>query len=360
MSRQKINSHFWKNKKVFITGHTGFKGSWLCIFLKFLGARVTGYALKPKTKPSLFKLAKIDKIIEKSIYADIRNYKKLYKEIKKSKANIVIHLAAQPLVRYSYIEPKETFETNILGSLNILEIVRKINTIKSTVIITTDKVYDISKNKVFKETDTLGGLDPYSSSKVSCEHLFSCYINSFFKNNTKQRLATVRAGNVIGGGDYSKDRLIPDIMLNIKKRNKIILRNPNSTRPWQYVLEPLSGYLILAEKLFKNEKKIKNIKQNWNFGPELSNCMSTHYIAKFFSKNLKVKIQIEKVKNKIFNPETNFLRLSNLKAKKFLNWYPKWSLQKSLLEILKWNHFIKTKNAKDICEEQIKEFLSKS
>ena len=360
MSGQKINSHFWKNKKVFVTGHTGFKGSWLCIFLKFLGAKVTGYALKPKTNPSLFKLAKIDKIIEKSIYADIRNYKKLNKEIKKSKANIIIHLAAQPLVRYSYIEPKETFETNILGSLNILESVRKINTIKSTVIITTDKVYDISKNKVFKETDTLGGLDPYSSSKVSCEYLFSCYINSFFKNNTKQRLATVRAGNVIGGGDYSKDRLIPDIMLNIKRRNKIILRNPSSTRPWQYVLEPLSGYLILAEKLFKNEKKIQNLKQNWNFGPELSNCKSTNYIAKFFSKHLKVKIKVEKVKSKIFKPETNFLRLNNRKAKKFLNWYPKWSLQKSLLKILKWNHLIKTKNARDICENQIKEFLSKN
>ena len=359
MIKQKINSLFWKNKEVFVTGHTGFKGSWLCIFLKFLGAKVTGYALEPKTNPSLFKLAKIDKIIEKSIYADVRDYKKLYKEIKKSKAEVIFHLAAQPLVRHSYIEPRETFETNFLGSLNILESVRKINTIKSTIIITTDKVYDVSKNKVFKETDTLGGLDPYSSSKVSCEHLFSSYMNSFFKNNKKQNLATVRAGNVIGGGDYSKDRLIPDILLNIKKRKEIILRNQNSTRPWQYVLEPLSGYLMLAEKLYKNEKKLKKIKQNWNFGPELSNCKSANYIAKFFSKNLNVKIKVQKVKSKIFKPETNFLRLSNLKSKKYINWYPKWSLDKSLEKILRWNYLIKTENAKSICENQIKDFLRK-
>ena len=251
----RIKSNFWNGKKVFVTGHTGFKGSWLCIFLKILGAKVTGYALKPKTNPSLFKLAKVDEILEKSIYADIRNYKRLIKEIKKSQANVIFHLAAQPLVRYSYIEPKETFETNILGTLNILESVRKIKKIKSTVIITSDKVYDTAKIKIFKETDILGGYDPYSSSKVSCEHLFSSYIHSFFKNKSYQKLATVRAGNVIGGGDYSEDRLIPDILLSAKKVKKIVLRNPNAVRPWQHVLEPLNGYLILAEKLYKNEKK---------------------------------------------------------------------------------------------------------
>jgi len=253
---KEIRSNFWNGKKVFVTGHTGFKGSWLCIFLKILGAKVTGYALKPKTNPSLFNQAKIHQILEKSIYADIRNYKRLTKEIKKSKADIIFHLAAQPLVRYSYIEPKETFETNILGTLNILESVRKIKKIKSTVIITTDKVYETTKNKIFKETDILGGFDPYSSSKVSCEHLFSSYIHSFFKNRPNQRLATVRAGNVIGGGDYSEDRLIPDILFSAKKKKKIILRNPNAVRPWQHVLEPLNGYLILAKQLYKNEKKL--------------------------------------------------------------------------------------------------------
>jgi CDP-glucose 4,6-dehydratase len=354
-----INPNFWSGKKVFVTGHTGFKGSWLCIFLKILGAKVTGYALQPKTNPSLFKLAKIEEILEKSIYADIRDYERLIKEIKKSKANIIFHLAAQPLVRYSYIKPKETFETNILGTLNILESVRKIKKIKSTVIITSDKVYDTAKIKIFKETDILGGYDPYSSSKVSCEHLFSSYIHSFFKNKSYQKLATVRAGNVIGGGDYSEDRLIPDILLSAKKVKKIVLRNPNAVRPWQHVLEPLNGYLILAEKLYKNEKKIRNIKQNWNFGPNISNCKSVKYIAKFFAKNLKLKIKVLRTKGKIFTPETSFLRLGNFKAKKFLNWHPKWSLEKSLNKILDWYYLTEFQNARNVCENQIKEFIKK-
>ena len=201
-----INKKFWNKKKVFVTGHTGFKGSWLCIFLNQLGAEVTGYSLTPSTKPSLFNLANVGKIIKKSIIADIRNYKQLYNEIKKSKSTIVFHLAAQPLVRHSYEEPKKTFDTNFVGSLNILEVVRKIKSIKTTIIITSDKVYDISKNKIFKETDNLFGKDPYSSSKVCIEFLFSSYINSFFSSQKNQKLATVRAGNVIGGGDFSKDR----------------------------------------------------------------------------------------------------------------------------------------------------------
>ena len=355
-----INPNFWSGKKVFVTGHTGFKGSWLCIFLKILGAKVTGYALQPKTNPSLFKLAKIEEILEKSIYADIRDYERLIKEIKKSKANIIFHLAAQPLVRYSYIKPKETFETNILGTLNILESVRKIKKIKSTVIITTDKVYDTAKTKIFKETDILGGYDPYSSSKVSCEHLFSSYIHSFFKNKSYQKLATVRAGNVIGGGDYSEDRLIPDILMSAKKVKKIILRNPHAVRPWQHVLEPLNGYLILAEKLYKNEKKIRNIKQNWNFGPNISNCKSVKYIAKFFAKNLKLEIKVLRSKDKIFTPETSFLRLGNFKSKKFLKWHPKWSLEKSLIKILDWYYLTETKNPRNVCENQIREFIKKN
>ena len=263
-----INKKFWNKKKVFVTGHTGFKGSWLCIYLNLLGAEVTGYSLKPNTKPNLFDLAKVKKIIKKSIIADVRDYKKLYKEIKSSKASIVFHLAAQPLVRHSYMQPKETFDTNFAGSLNILECARKNKKIKSTIIITTDKVYDVYKhNKIFKEHDILGGLDPYSSSKVCVEHLCYSYMNSFFKNKNSQSIATVRAGNVIGGGDYSEDRLIPDIYRFAKKGKKIILRNPLAVRPWQHVLEPLSGYLLLTENI--HNKKIKNIKKNWNFGPNI-------------------------------------------------------------------------------------------
>ena len=351
-----ISEKFWKKKKVFITGHTGFKGSWLCIFLKFLGAEVTGYSLKPKTKPSLYNLAKINRIIKKSVIADVRDYKRLYREIKNSNATIVFHLAAQPLVRYSYLLPKETFDTNVLGSLNILECVRKIKKIKSSIIITTDKVYDNSKNKIFKETDKLGGVDPYSSSKVCVEHLFSSYINSFFKKSQNQKLATVRAGNVIGGGDYSEDRIIPDIYRFAKKNKKIILRNPNSTRPWQHVLEPLSGYLLLAEKLSKN--KLNKVYQSWNFGPNISNCKSVKYIADYFAKFLKLKIKIAKNNSKDFKPETSYLRLSNYKARKVLKWHPRWSLNKSLNKILEWNNNPKSKDYKKMCENQIRNYLS--
>jgi len=355
--KKKFNQKFWKNKKVFVTGHTGFKGGWLCLVLNLLGAKITGYSLKPKTNPSLFRLAGIEKIVEKSIFADVRNYKNLIKQIKFSKASIVFHLAAQPLVRQSYLEPKETFETNILGTLNILECIRKIKTIKSSVLITSDKVYDIRNDKIFKETDPLRGTDPYSASKVSCENLILSYNSSFFQKNTQQKVATVRAGNVIGGGDYSKDRLIPDLFANVKKNKKIIIRNPNSTRPWQHVLEPLSGYLTLAENIYKKNKIIDRVEPNWNFGPNVSNCKTVKYIADFISKKENTKIKIVKVKSKIFKPETNLLRLSNAKSKKYLRWIPKWSLDKTLIKILEWNSLIKKKKTRIVCEQQIREYF---
>ena len=351
-----LNKNFWKGKKVFVTGHTGFKGGWLCIFLKHLGAEVTGYSLKPKTKPNLFNQANISKIIKKSILADIRDYDKLYKEIKKSNATVVFHLAAQPLVRYSYTEPKETFDTNFTGSLNLLECIRKIRKIKTSIIITTDKVYDPSKSKIYKETDLLGGLDPYSSSKVCVEFLFSSYINSFFKNSDQQKLVTVRAGNVIGGGDYSEDRLIPDIYRFSKKKINIFLRNPFSVRPWQHVLEPLGGYLKLAEKLHDN--KIKKLKPNWNFGPNISSCKSVKYIADYFARSLNLKVISQSSKKKNFTPETSILRLSNYKSKMYINWVPKWSLDTSLDKIVEWNKKINKKNCLDICVNQIKEYIN--
>ena len=311
---------------------------------------------KIKIKNSTICIPSVNRIIKKSVIADVRDYKRLYREIKNSNATIVFHLAAQPLVRYSYLLPKETFDTNVLGSLNILECVRKMKKIKSSIIITTDKVYDNSKNKIFKETDKLGGSDPYSSSKVCVEHLFSSYLNSFFKKSKNQKLATVRAGNVIGGGDYSEDRLIPDIYRFAKKNKKIIVRNPNSTRPWQHVLEPLSGYLLLAEKLSKN--KLNKVYQSWNFGPNISNCKSVKYIADYFAKSLKLKIKIAKNNSKDFKPETSYLRLSNYKARKVLKWHPRWSLNKSLNKILEWNNKRKSKDYKKMCENQIKNYLS--
>ena len=351
-----INKKFWKNKKVFVTGHTGFKGSWLCIFLTYLGAEVTGYSLNPQTRPSLFKLARIDKIIKKSIIADVRDYKKLNQAISRSKSSIVFHLAAQPLVRYSYTQPKETFDINVVGSLNLIECIRKSKRVKTSIIITTDKVYDISKNKIFKETDALGGFDPYSSSKVCVEFMFASYVKSFFKNNTNQMLATVRAGNVIGGGDYSEDRLVPDIYRFLKTSKKITLRNPLSVRPWQHVLEPLGGYLQLAEQI--HFKKIKKLKQNWNFGPNISSCKSVKYVADYFAKSLKLKVISQIPKKNNFTPETSILRLSNHKSKKHIDWSPKWSLNTSLDKIIEWNEKIKVKKHLDVCIGQIEEYLS--
>jgi CDP-glucose 4,6-dehydratase len=350
----KIDKKFWKGKKVFITGHTGFKGSWLSIFLTYLGAEVTGYSLKPDTKPNLFYLAKIDKLIKKSIISDIRNYKKLYHEIKKSNSTIIFHLAAQPLVRMSYIHPKDTFDINFSGTLNILQIIKKIKKISTGIIITTDKVYDIKKNKIFKETDALGGLDPYSSSKVCMEYLFNSYQESFFQQN-KQMIATVRAGNVIGGGDYSLDRLIPDIYKSAHKGKNILLRNPKSIRPWQHVLEPLSGYLLLAQCI--HNKKIKKITQNWNFGPNISSCKSVKYLTNYLSKYLKIKVVIENKSKNIFKPETSILRLSNYKSKKLLKWFPRWSINKSLDKIIEWNKSIKYQKPLHVCINQIKEYL---
>ena len=353
--KKTINIKYWKNKKVFVTGHTGFKGSWLCLFLSYLGAEVTGYSLKPNTKPSLFVLANIKKIIKKSIISDVRNYSKLESEIRKSKSTILFHLAAQPLVRYSYINPKETFDTNFSGSLNVLECIKKNKRIKTGIIITTDKVYDITNNKIFKETDKLGGLDPYSSSKVCVEFLFNSYLKSFFKAG-KQMIATVRAGNVIGGGDYSLDRLVPDIYKSMKKEKKIILRNPQAVRPWQHVLEPLSGYLMLAQNI--HEKKIKKLNQNWNFAPNISSCKSVLYLSKYFSKHLKLKIVINKKNSKkIFKPETSILRLSNYKSRNLLKWHPKWSINKSLDKIIEWNMRVKKNKHADVCFQQIKNYI---
>ena len=351
-----IDKKFWKNKKVFITGHTGFKGSWLTLFLNYLGADVTGYSLPPNTRPSLFNLARIKNVVKKSIIADIRDYKRLQNELEKSKATIVFHLAAQPLVRLSYIHPKDTFETNFTGSLNILHAIKKNKRVKTGIIITTDKVYDIGKNKIFKEDDRLGGLDPYSASKVCVEFLFNSYQKSFFSKKDKM-IATVRAGNVIGGGDYSLDRLIPDIYKSKFRNRGILIRNPNSVRPWQHVLEPLSGYLLLAQSI--HNKKIKRLKQNWNFGPNLSSCKSVKYLTQYLSKRLNLRVILDKKKASSFKPETSILRLSNYKSKKFISWKPKWSINKSLDKILEWNKNIKHKNVSDVCIDQIKEYLKK-
>jgi len=346
------NKKFWKNKKVFITGHTGFKGSWLCLFLNFLGANIIGYSLKPERK-SLYNLASIEKILKKSYLNDIRDYSKLKSAIVNSKPDIIFHLAAQPLVIESYKDPIKTYQTNIMGTINLLEVIKNIkkSNIKSAIIITTDKVYEVSKKKIYKETDNLGSSDPYSTSKACCEHICESYRKSFQK--LQKIIATARTGNVIGGGDYSKNRLVPDIYRSYERKTFITLRNPQFIRPWQHVFEPIIGYLILAKKVYDN--KLTNIKPNWNFGPDNNNCKTVKFLANKFSKKISLNIKILKNKNKL--KENSFLKLSNKKSKKYLNWKPKWSLERSIDKIIEWNYEIKKKSVLKTCKKQIYEYL---
>lgn len=353
MESKKKLADFWKDKKVFVTGHTGFKGSWLLILLNMLGSKVYGYALKPLDK-SLFRQANCKKILNKNTYSDIKNYKKLKYEIDKSKPQIIFHLAAQPLVSQSFLDPLNTFKTNIIGTINLLEAIKNNKSVKSVVIITTDKVYKIkTSDKVYSEIDELGGKDPYSASKACTELVSYSYIESFFKNSfLKNKISTARSGNVIGGGDYSKDRLMPDIIKSINLNKTLIVRKPKNIRPWQHVMDPLMGYLKLAEKQYN--KKINNM-HHWNFGPNTSSFVSVNEIIKIVKKKYKLKTKIKYNQNFF---ETEILKLNSNKAKKYLNWKSKWNLQKSINSVIEWNYQLnKLNNARKICETQIEEYL---
>jgi len=348
---------FWYKKKVFITGHTGFKGSWLSIVLKYLKSNIYGYSLKPK-KNSLFKLSKIEKKLSSNTYSDINDLTKLKKKIKSIKPDIIFHLAAQPLVLDSYKRPIETFNTNIIGTLNVLECAREVNSIKSIIIITTDKVYKIKKNnKTYNELDELGGLDPYSASKVGSEIIVNSYIKSFFqKTRLKNKISTARAGNVIGGGDFSTNRLIPDIVSSIKNKKKLIVRNPNHVRPWQHVLDPLMGYLILAEKQYKNPINTRGYA--WNFGPQKKNFKKVIDIVKFIKKIHNFNYIF--LKSKKIN-ETQILKLNSNKAIKKLKWISKWNLTQTLKNTLEWNSLVnKGLSAKEACEKQFLMYINKN
>ena len=266
-----IRYNFWKNKKVLVTGHTGFKGSWLCLWLNKMGANVSGLSLNdPVSSPNMFSVLNIEKSV-KDERGDISDYETCIRTVTKHEPEIVFHLAAQPLVKLSYLDPLKTYNTNILGTANILEAIRHCESVKTIVVITTDKCYEnIEKEYAYVETDSLGGFDPYSSSKACAEHIASAYYRSFFRKKGVG-LGTVRVGNVIGGGDWAMDRLIPDMIKSWSKNEKLFIRYPLATRPWQHVLEPLSGYLMLAEALWEEQERFSG---PWNFGPA-KNCVKT-------------------------------------------------------------------------------------
>ena len=321
---------FFKGKKIFITGHTGFKGSWLAYILYLSGAKVVGYSLKPKNKFDNFYLLKLDKKI-KNYYSDVRDHKNLLDKIKKFKPDIIFHLAAQHLVKESYRNPKFTFSTNVIGTMNVLETLREVKSVKSAIIITSDKCYkNYEKNSGYSEEDELGGEDPYSASKAAAENIFYSYLKSFFKNKKKIGLVSVRAGNVIGGGDWSQDRIIPDLIKSIILKKKFIIRSPKSTRPWQHIFDLLNGYLILSRKIYGNNK----FNGSWNFGPNKSHVTVQEVISrliKIFGNEKKFFIKEDK---KI--KETGLLSLKVNKSKKYLKWKSKLSLKQTLKIIADW------------------------
>lgn len=350
----KVNSVFWKNKKVFLTGHTGFKGSWLSLWLQSMGAIVKGYSLAPPTNPSLFLEADVAKNMESEI-GDIRDLEQLKESMLGFNPDILIHMAAQPLVRLSYIEPIDTYTTNVIGTVNVLEAARNCMNLKAIVSVTTDKCYE---NKEwawgYRENEPMGGHDPYSSSKGCAELVTSAYRNSFFNSKDTAALATARAGNVIGGGDWAEDRLIPDILKAFEKSKSVIVRNPLSTRPWQHVLEPLSGYLVLAEHLYTFGQEFA---EAWNFGPKDEDCKSVNWILDQMVSTWGEGAGWELDQNN--NPhEAGFLKLDCSKAASRLNWHSKWNLEHTLTLIVTWHQDWKAgKNIKEKCMQEIAAYI---
>jgi len=353
-----MNTLFWQDKRVFLTGHTGFKGGWLSLWLQSLGAKVTGYALNPPTNPSFFEVAKVGKDMQ-SIISDVRDLDILKKAINNAAPEIVIHMAAQPLVRYSYANPVETFATNVMGSVHILEAVRECKDIKVVINVTSDKCYE-NREWVwpYRENEPMGGYDPYSNRKACAELVTAAYRSSFFNPNYYKdhgvAVASARAGNVIGGGDWAVDRLIPDFIRAILADEAIIVRNPNSIRPWQHVLEPLSGYLILAEKLFIHGNQFA---EAWNFGPDDENAKSVEWIINQLITNWGGDSSF-KVDARISNlHEAHFLKLDCSKAKTALNWKSQWNVAEAIQKVCAWHKaHIDGQNMRDYSLNEIDQY----
>ena len=344
----------FRGKRIFITGHTGFKGSWLTFLLKELDAEIMGYALSPEPGPSHFEFLGLESKIN-HITGDIRDAHSLKSAIQSFEPEIVFHLAAQALVKKSYADPVLTFETNVMGSVNLLDAVRHCSTVRSLVYITSDKCYE-NREWVwgYREHDKLGGHDPYSASKASAEILFSAYARSFLFSRATLGAATARAGNVIGGGDWAADRIVPDCIRAIESKSQIRLRNPSATRPWQHVLEPLSGYLILAIKLYDNPQKYGG---SWNFGPSTSEVRTVHDVAKCIVETLgRGSIEIAGDKNQ--QHEAKLLQLNCDKAQQELGWRPRWTVEKTFSATAEWyKGKMEGGNAEDISRAQLQEFF---
>jgi CDP-glucose 4,6-dehydratase len=349
-------NNFYKNKKVLVTGATGFKGAWLCLWLKMLGAKVYGIGYKPNNNKRLFDQLNLKKKIHlKNI--DITNYLVLNSYIKKIRPEIIFHLAAQSIISNSYKYPRYTYQVNSFGTLNLIDVIKSIKFVKSVIFVTSDKCYQSNNSIIgFKENDRLGGVDPYSGSKASAEIIVNTYYQSFFKDKLQTGVATARAGNVVGGGDWSKDRLIPDAIKFLNKKKTIFLRNPKFNRPWQHVLEPLYGYLILAIRLYKEPKKYSG---PWNFGTERNTVTSVEQIinkiiSRWGAGNYKV------LNKNLFYEQPN-LQLNIIKSKKRLKWKPKLSIEECIFTTVDWYKKVLKENKSPLqtTEEQINSYMSK-
>lgn len=349
-----LNSSFWKEKRVLITGHTGFVGSWMSFLLTQLGAKITGYAKHPVTDPNLYSVLKLDEKIDSNIF-EITHFEKLQEIVINSAADIIFHLAAQPLVSYSYHHPVETFNVNIMGTTYLLESFKNSKSARVLINITTDKCYrNTNVNSVYTEDDPLGGYDPYSSSKACSEIVTSAYRDSYDLRTKSKAVATARAGNIIGGGDWSADRLIPDFFRAAFKQQSIQIRNQEAIRPWQFILEPIYGYLLLAEKMWSQPE---NYSEAWNFGPEVQDSKSVKYIIESLSKHWPVPIVWEKCSKTSFH-ESQSIMLDSSKSKMKLDWHPQMTLDQAIEETFNWyKNFFEKSDMVKFTESQIERFF---
>ena len=362
----KINKKFWKNKKVLITGHTGFKGGWLSVILDFLGSRISGYALDPAGKNNFFNHVEVKKLLKKDFRNDICDIKNLKKKLNKINPEIIVHLAAQSSVIESFKSPRNTVFVNTIGTYNLLEASRNIKKLKCILIITTDKVYQNYESvKYFDEQSKLGGDDIYSGSKACCEILVNSYRKSFYQNS-RCKIATVRAGNCFGGGDWTEDRIVKDALENLYMNKNLILRNPEATRPWQHVLEPLFGYLILIQNLCSSQGG--KFESGWNFGPSSKQNLKVINLVKIIKKSLKSNSRIlidknfKKYNNKKFKIfESKNLNINSKKAQKKLRWAPNLTIKNSVDLTTEWYQaFKRKKNLLLVTRNQIKKYVSKA
>lgn len=353
-----IRPEFWRDKVVLVTGHTGFKGSWLSIWLDYMGAKVVGYSAgKSNNKNSNFYKSNIsNKIID--IRGDIREDNRLKDVFRKHKPEIVFHLAAQPLVKLSYEVPEETYETNVIGTLNVLQCIREFGSVKSAIMVTSDKCYlNKERGRNYKETDPLGGYDPYSGSKACAEILISTYRSSFmnpkdYKLHGKA-VASVRAGNVIGGGDWAKNRILPDCIRAIEGKKEILIRSPRSIRPWQYVLDVLFGYLLLAEKLYQEPQRYS---QAWNFGPSIdAECTVLELVNKVIASYGQGTCRSDESQSSFH--EAKVLCLDTTKTNDELGWHSKYSIDETIKATVDWYKNYKDRNVYEICIKQIEEYM---